>query len=145
MDVVNVEVRHSPVGEGPLDGLSDVFLAMERVPQLRDDPNISSFDDPFVDGPPQPIPTSLFVSIICETVSRMALAFNKDISAHRMRRRSDGSHSAARRTRRLPPLCRSASRCPYLFGTSRFHLGDGESANVTQPCCEAVQEWGWWQ
>lgn len=66
MDIVNVKVRYSPVREGSLDGLGDVLLAMERVPQFRDDPDIGSFDDPFVDGPPQPVPAFLLVAIICQ-------------------------------------------------------------------------------
>lgn len=67
MQVVYIKVGHSPVMKRALDRLSDMFLAVERVPELGDDPDVLARDNVEVDCAAETFAALLLVSIICSS------------------------------------------------------------------------------
>ena len=64
MYIIDVKVRHAPVGEGAHDRLFDVLLPVEGVPELRHDPHVASLDDPVFESPTEAGAAFLLVSIV---------------------------------------------------------------------------------
>lgn len=65
MHIVNVEIRDTPVGQGPHDRLADVFLAMECVPQLGNDPHVFSGHHAVVYSALQAFSALFLIAVVC--------------------------------------------------------------------------------
>ena len=64
MYIIDVKVRHAPVGQGAHDRLFDVLLPVEGVPELGDDGQVLTLDDALIDGTLDTLASLLLVAVI---------------------------------------------------------------------------------